>query len=177
MLARTAAALAAVLTLAVAASPAPSAPPTPEPHRLGVVRVPKPPDHAHRVGVTSLPEPDPPPPTPEPTPPPAPQPPPPPGSWPADVERWRTLVAAYWPDVELALCLIAHESGGNPDAKNARSSASGLFQHLGSLWPERAEAAGWEGADVFDPEANVAVAAWLYSTGGVGHWVVADLCT
>lgn len=182
MLARTAAALAAAFTLAVAASPAPSAPPTPEPHRLGVVRLPPSPDHAHRVGETRLPPPEtapPPPPAPAPTPTTAP---PPPrdrsrAPWPESVERWRGLVAAYWSDVELALCLIAHESGGNPDATNPRSSASGLFQHLARYWPDRAVAAGWGGADVFDPEANVAVAAWLHASGGVGHWAVANLCT
>lgn len=68
--------------------------------------------------------------------------------------------------------VMACESGGNPLAKNPRSSASGLFQHLARLWPERSVKAGWPGADIFDPEANIAVAAWLYYYGGgPGHWV------
>lgn len=89
------------------------------------------------------------------------------------VEQWRSLVATYFPaeQVEAALRVMACESGGNPDAKNPTSSASGLFQHLASYWPDRSTRAGWGGADIFNPEANVAVAAWLQAWGGWGHWV------
>jgi len=89
-----------------------------------------------------------------------------------NIEQWRDLVTTYFApqDVETALCLISYESGGNPDAKNPRSSASGLFQHLGKYWSERSVSAGWAGASIFDPEANVAVAAWLKGWGGWQHW-------
>lgn len=89
------------------------------------------------------------------------------------VEQWRGLVSAWFgANTDDALTVIACESGGNPDAANPRSSARGLFQHLGRFWPERSAAAGFAGADIFDPEANVAVAAWL-SGGGTdwSHWV------
>lgn len=89
------------------------------------------------------------------------------------VERWRSLVEQYFrpEDVPWAMAVMGCESGGNPNAKNPDSTASGLFQHLASFWPERAVKAGWAGADIFDPEANVAVAAWLRDTkGGRGHW-------
>ena len=91
----------------------------------------------------------------------------------AAVERWRPLVSIHFPSdrVDWALRIIECESHGDPDAKNPRSTASGLFQHLASLWSERAAEAGWAGADVFDPQANIAVAAWLLETGGPGHWV------
>ena len=91
----------------------------------------------------------------------------------AGVEQWRPLVSTYFPAgaVEWALAIIKCESGGNPSAKNPSSSASGLFQHLAKYWPERSAKAGWAGADIFDPAANIAVAAWLWSTGGPGHWV------
>ncbi len=96
-------------------------------------------------------------------------------TWPvAGVEQWRTLVEKYFQpaDIPWAMRVMACESGGNPLAKNPRSSASGLFQHLARLWPERSVKAGWPGADIFDPEANIAVAAWLYYYGGgPGHWV------
>jgi hypothetical protein len=89
------------------------------------------------------------------------------------VERWRPVVAIYFPEdrVDWALRIIQCESHGDPLAKNPTSTASGLFQHLASLWDERAIAAGWGNADVLDPFANIAVAAWLLDTGGPGHWV------
>ena len=93
----------------------------------------------------------------------------------AGVEQWRELVARYFDAryVDDALSVMQGESGGNPDAKNPNSSASGLFQHLARYWDGRSAAAGWAGADIFDPEANIAVAAWL-SKGGSdwGHWSV-----
>lgn len=89
------------------------------------------------------------------------------------VEQWRGLVAAYFPadQVNRALRVMACESGGNPNAKNPRSSAAGLFQHLGKYWPTRSAKAGFAGASVYNPTANVATAAWLWRTGGWGHWV------
>lgn len=88
-------------------------------------------------------------------------------------DDWRPLVEQFFAPghVRRALRIIACESGGRADAKNPTSTASGLFQHLASLWPERSAEAGWAGADVFDPVANVAVAAWLvYEDGGWSHW-------
>lgn len=89
------------------------------------------------------------------------------------VERWRPVVTDYFPEdrIDWALSIIACESHGDPLAKNPTSSASGLFQHLASLWDERSTKAGWAGTDVFDPLANIAVAAWLLDNGGPGHWV------
>jgi len=89
------------------------------------------------------------------------------------VERWRPIVDMYFPEdrIDWALRIMECESHGDPDAKNPTSTASGLFQHLGSLWEERTVAAGREGADIFDPFANIAVAAWLLDNGGPGHWV------
>lgn len=94
-------------------------------------------------------------------------------TWTGTVEQWRPLVEKYFqPDaVPWAMRVMACESGGDPFAKNPNSSASGLFQHLARYWPDRSSAAGWGGADIFDGEANIAVAAWLFATGGPGHWV------
>jgi hypothetical protein len=95
------------------------------------------------------------------------------------LEDLRPLVSTFFQPrhVDLALRVIRCESRGNPTAKNPTSSASGLFQHLGSLWVGRAAKAGWEGADVFDPVANVAVAAWLvYEGGGWSHWYPSQAC-
>lgn len=89
-------------------------------------------------------------------------------------ERWRRLVERYFEpdDVPWALRVMDCESRGDPWAKNPSSSASGLFQHLARFWPKRSLKAGWAGSSIFDPQANVAVAAWLfYDGGGKRHWV------
>ena len=93
--------------------------------------------------------------------------------WTGDVEMWRPLVTQYFQpnDVEWALAIIQCESSGNPNALHPGSLASGLMQHLQRYWADRSARAGWSGASVFDPEANIAVGAWLYYTGGPGHWV------
>lgn len=90
-------------------------------------------------------------------------------------EGWRPLVDEYFPhEVDRAMRVLACESNGNPRARNPRSGASGLFQHMPGSWAERAAGAGFPGASIFDPEANVAAAAWLvYDARGGGwhHWV------
>jgi hypothetical protein len=93
--------------------------------------------------------------------------------WTGSVEQWRSLVAAYFRagDVDRAMRIMACESGGNPNADNPRSSAAGLFQHLGKYWASRSAAAGWAGYSIYHPEANVAVAAWLRDAAGWGSWV------
>lgn len=91
-----------------------------------------------------------------------------------DVERWRGLVQAHFgpTTTDAALRVMACESGGNPDAYNSSSGASGLFQHLQRYWDARSDAAGWGDVSPFDPPANVAVAAWLSNRGADwSHWV------
>jgi len=98
-----------------------------------------------------------------------------------NVERWRPAVTeaifAFGgdeADVHRFLRIMQCESAGLPDAKNPNSSASGLMQHLTRYWPDRAAAAGLPGADVFDPDANIWVSAWLALAapgGGWKHWV------
>ena len=98
-----------------------------------------------------------------------------------NVERWRPAVTEAvfaWggtePDVHRFLRIMQCESAGLPTAKNPNSSASGLMQHLTRYWPDRATAAGLPGADVFDPQANIWVSAWLALAapgGGWTHWV------
>lgn len=93
--------------------------------------------------------------------------------WSGNVEQWRPLVARYFPpaDVETAMRVLNCETGGtgNPNSYNGRSGASGLFQHLPKYWASRSAKAGWAGASIMDPEANVAVAAWLAEDGWF-HW-------
>ena len=90
-----------------------------------------------------------------------------------DTERWRPLVAKYFPTevVDDALWVMWCESRGDPEARAfPRSSAVGLFQFIDGTWRTIAPRAGVEGADRTDPEANVAAAAWLWEfSGGTRH--------
>ncbi len=85
------------------------------------------------------------------------------------VERWRPLVESQFPagEVETAMCLIRHESNGDPDADNPRSSARGLFQVLGSLW---APHYGISRAELYDPLINTRVAASIWEKQGWWAW-------
>jgi hypothetical protein len=74
--------------------------------------------------------------------------------------------------LEVEACVIAHESGGNTDALNARSGAYGLFQFLPSLY-YRIDAAGYVRSD----PVTQAEAGWeLFSERGWSPWVTAPAC-
>jgi hypothetical protein len=92
---------------------------------------------------------------------------------PGDAAGWLSLVEAYFApaDISRALWVIHCESSGDPTAVHPSSGASGLFQHLPKFWDDRSSKAGRSGDSIMDPDANVAVAAWLvYSGGGWRHW-------
>ncbi|NIW35893.1 MAG: transglycosylase SLT domain-containing protein, partial [Gemmatimonadetes bacterium] len=77
-----------------------------------------------------------------------------------DVEPWRALVQQFFGEnTEAAMAIMACESGGNPNAVNPASRASGLFQFLPSTW-KRVTGEEWPGA-VFDGPTNIAAAAVL----------------
>jgi soluble lytic murein transglycosylase-like protein len=75
--------------------------------------------------------------------------------------NWRALVASFAWDVGTALRIIQCESRGNPNARNPRSSARGLFQILGGP---------------LDPEANVRLAFSMYSSRGWQPWNASRGC-
>lgn len=85
------------------------------------------------------------------------------------VERWRPLVESQFPaaEVDTAMCIIRHESNGDSDADNPRSSARGLFQVLGSLW---APHFGISRADLYDPAVNTRIAARIWEKQGWQAW-------
>ncbi len=91
-----------------------------------------------------------------------------------DESQIRSLVESFFrpADVSRAIRIAWCESSFNPENVNPVTGASGLFQHAPETWVARSTAAGYSGADVLDPEANVAVAAWmLYELpGGWSHW-------
>lgn len=86
----------------------------------------------------------------------------------ADTETWRPLVNLYFaPDaVETMMCLMAAESGGNPNATNPRSGAAGLFQ----VMPSWAGEFGYEVDDLYDPGVNMWIASQLLDIQGFGAW-------
>lgn len=87
----------------------------------------------------------------------------------SDVEQWRPLVAGHFDpgDVDRVLCLMEHESGGNPDAKNPNSSATGLMQVMASVW---ASEYGLSASDLYEPEINLWVARKIRDTQGWTAW-------
>ena len=85
------------------------------------------------------------------------------------VERWRPLVAEHFPsdEVDTALCIIRHESAGDPEADNPRSSATGLFQILASLWGPHFDVST---AELLEPHVNVDLARDIWEKQGWGAW-------
>lgn len=85
------------------------------------------------------------------------------------VERWRPLVELHFPpdEVDTALCIIQHESRGDPDADNPRSTARGLFQILGSLW---APHYGVARTELYDPALNARLASDIWEKYGWWAW-------
>ncbi len=89
--------------------------------------------------------------------------------------QWRPIVERYFRPslVEDALWVMQCESRGNPDATNPVSNAAGLYQFLPGTWTYASAAAGFAGASRYDPEANIATAAWLahrYQDRGASPW-------
>jgi peptidoglycan hydrolase CwlO-like protein len=98
-------------------------------------------------------------------------PPPPPGSQ----KRVVSLIHYYFgplgqADLQTALCVGWRESRYIPTAVNKYSGASGVYQFMPNLWPWFSSNAGWGGSDVFNPVANVAVAAYTVAHFGWFPW-------
>ena len=85
------------------------------------------------------------------------------------VERWRPLVEAHFParEIDTAMCIIRHESRGDPEADNPRSTARGLFQVLGSLW---APHYGVTRVELYDPATNTRIARDIWEDYGWWAW-------
>ena len=92
------------------------------------------------------------------------------------------LVERYFQpqDWELAYRIAFCESSALPHydlthptiLAESTSGAVGWFQHLPKYWDDRSRRAGFGGYAIYDPVANVAVAAWLldHTPQGSGHW-------
>jgi soluble lytic murein transglycosylase-like protein len=62
------------------------------------------------------------------------------------------------------------ESGGNPQAKNAHSSASGLFQFMPDTFRSVSLQAGHPEWDIWNAADNTSAAIWLMVHSGFGAW-------
>jgi uncharacterized Zn-binding protein involved in type VI secretion len=85
----------------------------------------------------------------------------------------RELVSRYFPsgDVNRAVRMAWCTSRFDPDAIHPSNGTIGLFQLDPGTFAEAAQAAGLPEADIFDLEANTAVAAWIvYQGNGWGTW-------
>ena len=99
---------------------------------------------------------------------------------PRQIEQYRPIVSKFFApeDVDQALMLMWYESRGRTDAANSRSSGRGLFQLDEAGWSDRAKAARKYyagknlaiGADIYDAETNIAVAARTLAERGWGAW-------
>lgn len=96
------------------------------------------------------------------------------GNQTTDVERWRDLVTAYFPDdVELVMCLIKWESGGNQYALNQEGSgARGLLQ----VMPFWATAFGYGISDLDIPDVNLTISVYVQQQQGWGAWSALSKC-
>ena len=91
-------------------------------------------------------------------------------AFPPEIERWRSLVAQYFPpgEVDRALWVIMRESGGNPTIPSA-FNAQGIEDSHG-LWQINLNAHPQMRGKTNDPEAATAYAAQLWQQSGWQPW-------
>ena len=80
------------------------------------------------------------------------------------------MASRYKVDGEVMRRIIMAESGGNPNAKNKNSTASGCSQFIKATWEGTLRQMGREYISPFDPEANVEAMAFKISRGGIRAW-------
>ncbi len=79
--------------------------------------------------------------------------------------------AARWgADPNQLLRVARCESSFNPNAYNASSGASGLFQFLSGTWAANSVRAGYAGVSVFNAVANANTAAMMFAQGQARQW-------
>lgn len=81
---------------------------------------------------------------------------------------------AYNIDSALPLRIGMCESGYQWNAKNPRSTASGVYQYLSSTWKNTPE--GKQGKSVLDPKANINAAIRHIATKGTSPWNASRKC-
>lgn len=95
--------------------------------------------------------------------------------WGANVEQWRPLIAGHFEpeDVDTAMCIIHHESRGDPTADNPRSTARGLWQFLQWAWDwvaDELDGPSYASGAPDSPEISTYYARWLRDNIGWTAW-------
>ena len=80
------------------------------------------------------------------------------------------MASKYKVDGEVMRRIIKAESGGNANAKNRNSTASGCSQFIKSTWEGTLRQMGREYISPFDAKTNVEAMAFKISRGGIGAW-------
>lgn len=80
------------------------------------------------------------------------------------------MAGKYGVDGDLMRRIIKAESGGNANAKNRNSTASGCGQFIKSTWESTLRQMGREYILPFDVRTNVEAMAFKISRGGIGAW-------
>jgi hypothetical protein len=83
-------------------------------------------------------------------------------------QSWAALAAYYFPanDLPTVVCLIEHESNGDPGARNGSSGAAGLMQ----VMPSWAPVYGYSYDDLFRPEVSLWVGRQIKDEHGWSSW-------
>jgi len=81
----------------------------------------------------------------------------------------RARCAEYGCNPEQLIRIMYCESGGRSNAKNP-SGASGLFQFMPRTFSANAARMGMSGASIWDPYAQIRVAAWMFANGQAWQW-------
>lgn len=87
---------------------------------------------------------------------------------------WEPLIRARCTEVgcnaDQLIRIMYCESGGRSNAANP-SGASGLFQFMPNTFRANAVRSGVEGANIWDPYAQIHVATWMFANGQAHQWV------
>lgn len=91
-------------------------------------------------------------------------------SFESGTEQWRSLVAAYFPaeSVDAVLSIMGCESHGNPLATNGVHQ--GLMQENVGYHQAKADLLFGPGRSLYEPEVNIAVAAYISGGYNWGAW-------
>jgi len=75
----------------------------------------------------------------------------------------------YGTDANALCSLMMKESNGNPTSGQG-NDYQGLFQYTDGFWASASAKAGFSGANIFDPKAQIYTTAWAFTHGQRSRW-------